>query len=297
MGLYDFGVEAANYPWDGQPVAWTSTCDDGSYRLRVPPRAQGYVVRSALWWDNGYVPVAWDGTSDGTFFPCEGGAVSASIAGGTTADVDLPLPSGAGAISGNVRTQDSGCSSLDSGQQWVQVDDGSAVQCNLGQFDWEAPPGTFRVYGLPHSGLISSLRVCNYSVPSTSPQCYTMKQPPSYTPVAVPSGGEVTNVDFCMGNRPETQIATIQVQKSGSSIMFSWDASTDPYHDRYRVYGATTPVPAIGSGSFPADPVFNQVSDDYANSAWIDESSVYSFFLVTDVGVTGAEGPSGSYGN
>jgi hypothetical protein len=294
--LFDFGVEAGPAPWDGMTIAWTWTCEDGTYRLRVPPSGQGYVVGSTRWEETGYAPVTWDNTPEGTFFPCQGTAVPALTAGSETANINLQLPPGAGAISGSVFNQDSGCTTLVSGQQWMQVDDGTDPGCSLGSQDFFAPDGTFRVFGLPHSGLIPSIRVCNYNVFDASPQCFTMKPPPGYSPIVLPYGGALTNVDFCMGNRPETEVHGLQAEKSGDLVIFSWDASDDPYHDRYRLRGAVSVVPA-GAGSFPEDPEFAMIIEDISTSAAVSSFSPYLFFLVADVGVTGVEGPSGSYGD
>jgi hypothetical protein len=293
--LFDFGVEASPVPWDGMSIAWTWTCEDGTYRLRVPPSGQGYVVGSNRWEETGYTPVTWNNTPEGTFFPCQGTSVPALTAGSETANINLPLPPGAGAISGSAFTQDSGCTVLVSGQQWMQVDDGIDAGCSLGVQDYMAADGTFRVFGLPHSGLVSSLRVCNYSVWDASPQCFSMMLPPDYTPIVVPYGSEVTNVDFCMGNRPDKEVHGLQADKSGDLVFFSWDDSDDPYHDRYRLRGAVSVEPAV-AGSFPDDPAFDMMFEDYSTSATVSTFSSYTYFLVTDVGVTGVEGPSGSYG-
>jgi hypothetical protein len=53
--------------------------------------------------------------------------------------------------------------------------------------------------------------------------------------------------------------------------------------------------PAV-AGSFPDDPAFDMMFEDYSTSATVSTFSSYTYFLVTDVGVTGVEGPSGSYG-
>jgi hypothetical protein len=293
--LEEFGVEASTYPWDGMSAAWTQTCLDGSYRLRVPPDPAGYIVSSNRWEETEYVGVTWDGSPSGTFFPCEGSPVPALTAGSETANINLQLPPGAGAVRGRVFTQDSGCTELVEGMPWISVDDGTEVGCGLGSQSFSEPDGTFLVYGLPHSGLIPSLRVCTYSSPDVSPQCYTLKLPPGYDPVIVPYGNEVTDIDFCMGNRPEAEIEGLRLSKEGDWIFFEWNSSDDPRHDRYRVRGSASVVPS-GEGAFPDDPEFVVVFEDYTEGIWLPVEIPYGYFLVTDVGVTGVEGPSGSYG-
>jgi hypothetical protein len=295
--LFDFQVEASAYPWGSGSTAWAWTCEDGSYRLRVEPSAQGYIVGNSRWEENGYVPVSWDGTQSGTLFPCLGSAIPVITAGSEVANIDLAPPPGAGAVSGRVLTQDSGCTATVAGQHWIQVDGGTDVGCDLGVFDWNASAGTYRVYGLPHSGLLPGLRLCDYNVPwDASPQCYTLNRPPGYDPVSVPIGGEVTDVDFCLGNTPVSQVSSVEVAKSGDNVFLSWDDSGDPYHDRYRLWGSMTATPG-GAGSFPTDPAFNVISEDYPANALLPLSTPEQFFLVTDVGVTGAEGPAGAYGD
>jgi hypothetical protein len=294
--LEEFQLEAVPYPWDGWSVAWAQTCMDGSYRLRVPPSAQGYVVGTNRWEETGYVGVTWNNTPEGTFFPCEGTAVPALTAGSETANINLQVPPGAGAISGSVYTQSSGCSELMDEPQWVMIDDGTESECGLGIESFMEENGTFRIFGLPHSGLVPSLRVCHYGGFDVSPQCYTLQQPPGYNPVVVAYGTEVSGVDFCLGNQPQTEIAGLRLNKSGEWINFEWSDSNDPYHDRYRLRGSESVVPS-GGGSFPEDPQFEVVSEDYYPGTEISVYSPCTYFLVTDIGVTGVEGPSGSYGN
>jgi hypothetical protein len=99
-----------------------------------------------------------------------------------------------------------------------------------------------------------------------------------------------------MGNRPETEVGGLRLSKGDDLIHFEWDSSGDPYHDRYRLRAAASVVP-FGEGSFPDDPQFDVVFEDYWPGAEIDMYAPFTYFLVTDVGVTGAEGPSGRYGN
>jgi len=53
--------------------------------------------------------------------------------------------------------------------------------------------------------------------------------------------------------------------------------------------------PLSGTGSFPSDPSFDMVWNGQASSTAIPASDPHRFFLVTNAGIGGAEGPSGSY--
>lgn len=294
--LVDVGVQASLDPNGGMTAAWANSCEDGSFRLRVPPSSQGYIVSSNAWEENGYVPVTWNNTPGGTFFPCNGVPVAAPTAGLTVAQIDLPLEPGAGSIEGAILTQDSSCTQTVAWQSWVNVDDGSGASCNLGVHDWNMPPGQFRVHSLPHSGLVPGLRVCVYDTQGLPPQCYNLKAPPAYDEVVVPAAGQVTNVNFCLGNRPVLEVPQLMLDKVGGLLQFAWSGSGDPYHDHYRLRGSGSATPS-GAGDFPNDPQFDQLSDVWGQNHWTSMDIPYAFFLVTEVGSGGAEGPAGSYGN
>jgi len=295
--IFEISVQAEAIPFENGPSAWTRTCEDGSYRLRVPPSATGYRTYAGYGEDFGYVPIAWDGTVDGTLYTCEGQAISVLTAGTEVANIDMKLPPNAARINGNVLTQASGCTQLIDEQQWIQVDDGVDHFCGLGVNDWWAPNGTFADYGLPHSALVPSLRACTWGPGDTSPQCWNLKHPPAHIGIVAAENDDINNVNFCMGNTPITGISDLMVGKSGDQMTFSWGPSTDPYHENYLLRGATTAVPSSGAGDFPNDPPFFEVYWTQSPDASLSIYSPYSYFLVTDVGLTSNEGPSDSYGN
>ncbi|PYQ09772.1 MAG: hypothetical protein DMH00_12440, partial [Acidobacteria bacterium] len=70
----------------GHPAAFSIVCADGTYRMRVPPSASGYLLGTTTT-DTGpaYALQTWNNTMAGTYFPCEGVLVPAPTVGGTTA--------------------------------------------------------------------------------------------------------------------------------------------------------------------------------------------------------------------
>ncbi len=292
----ELSVQAALYPSTGATAAFTRTCGDGTYRLRVPPAATGYLVSAGFGEDHGYVPTTWDGSAAGTFFSCEGGAVPVSSAGVETGNVDFQVPTGTASVSGGFRTQDSGCTLDAPGDFWVAVDDGTSHSCTLGTNDWNAAPGTYRVFGLPSSEMLSTLRVCVASSPTTSAQCWDgRKSGGAYDAVDVGSGETASSIDFCVGNVPVQQTQGLRASKTPGGVTFSWSATTDLYQTRYRLRGASVVRPFTPQGSFPSDPGFTAVYDGQTASAFVPLSQIYIYYLVTNVGQTGVEGPSGSY--
>jgi hypothetical protein len=291
------GVQAFDVPYTGSTLAYARTCADGSYRLRVPPNATGYVAGAAFYEVNGYVSVAWNGTVGGTFYPCEGTLIPVPTAATTASGIDLHLHSGAAAVSGNVFSQASGCSAPMGGTNGIFVDDGTGHSCGLGSTDWAAPAGTYRVVGLPGADLVPALRVCHPGVSGGAQQCWNTARPPSYSPVVVASHGEATGINFCLGAVPTRAVSGVRATKSGGSVTFSWTATDDPYQSQYRLRGAIAARPASGTGSFPNDPSFDFLWSGLLQSASVPLTDPRSFFLVTNAGMSGVEGPSGSYGH
>lgn len=295
--IANLSVQANMFPISNLPtVAFTRTCQDGSYRLRVPPSLIGYLAKAGFAEDRGYVSVTWNNTLDGTFYECEGLAVPVPTAGTEVSGIGFRLPASAAAITGSVFSQASGCTVPLGSHQQVSIDDGADHGCGLGATDFNAPGGTYRMYGLPDSTFVPALRAC-VNIPDTSPQCYNLRQPPAYDPIVVGPGGTAGGINFCAGNAPTREITGLQVSRSGDNLVFTWDPSTDLYHHQYHLRGAVTARPTTPSGSFPTDPVFALLATTQATSVTMPLSTPYNFFLVTDAGVTGIEGPSGHYGN
>lgn len=270
---------------------WTRTCADGSYLVRVAPGADPYVVVAGNPYADGLVRTAWDGSADGTPFECEAGSISTPTAGSSVPGINLALATGA-TIAGRQTSQASGCT--DPAPGWVSVDDGQSHQCSLGFANVNGADGTFSVVGLPPSSKIDGLRVCagGYGV---STQCWDARRWPDFTPVRVDEGGTAAGIDFCLGNRPTREVTGLRVTKDVSTVYLWWDDSTDLYHENYALHGATSATPSSGSGNFPYDPSFPLLATTWGPSASIPASTPYTFFLVTDRGVTGEEGPSGHY--
>jgi hypothetical protein len=295
--IEELNVQAFVVPYTGSPVAYARTCSDGSYRLRVPPSATGYVAGGAFNDMDGRVAVAWNGTPAGTFYACEGTPIPVATAATTVAGVDLHVHSGAAAISGSVVSQTSGCTAPMGGTSWVSVDDGTGHNCGLGSTDWTAPAGTYRVVGLPGADLVPGLRACHPGMLGGAPQCWNVARPPSYSPIVVASSSEATGINFCLGDTPASAVSGVHASKSGGSVTFSWTATGDPYQSQYRLRGATAAKPASGAGSFPNDPSFDLVWSGLPPSASVPLSDPHVFFLVTNSGMSGVEGPSSSYGH
>jgi hypothetical protein len=295
--IVELSVQAFAVPFTGSSLAYARTCSDGSYRLRVPPSATGYVTGGAFNDENGRVAVAWNGNASGTFYACEGTPVPVLTMATTVTGIDLHVHSGAAAVSGNVVSQASGCSAPMGGTGWVMVDDGAVHSCGLGSTDWSAPAGTYRVIGLPGSDLVPSLRVCHPGMPGGAPQCWNVARPPSYSPVVVASSSEATGINFCLGDLPTTAVSGLHATKSGGSVTFSWTPTGDPYQSQYRLRGSMAARPVGGTGTFPNDPSFDILSSGPLPSASVLLTDPHKFFLVTNSGMSGVEGPSGSYGD
>jgi len=157
--------------------------------------------------------------------------------------------------------------------------------------DWNMPPGTFRMYGLPGSDLVPELRVCTTWMGEFSPLCWDGRRWPAFDPLAISPGETLLDVDFCVGNQPIQEVTGLRVGKSDGNVTFFWDFTSDPYQDRYRLRGAFSLQPSSPPGSFPDDPYFGVVYEGWDNYAELPSQMGEQYFLVTNVGVTGNEGP------
>ncbi len=288
-------VQAFAMPYNGSSVAYARTCRDGSYRLRVPPSAAGYAAGAGFYDSSSYVPIAWNNTPAGTLYSCEGAPISVPSASTVVAGIDLRVAPGAAAVSGSLLSQASACTTPVGGPSWVNVDDGGSHNCGLGWMDWNASPGTYRVLGLPGSDLVPGLRVCASGSLAGAPQCWNVKRPPAFDPVHVQPGAEASGIDFCLGDIPTRPVLGVRASKSGGSVTFTWIPTDDPYQGQYQLRGAVSARPASSPGSFPSDPTFDSVWSGPSPSATVSTSDFHRFFLVTNVGMGGAEGPCGSY--
>ncbi|MBZ5640694.1 MAG: hypothetical protein LAO51_18300 [Acidobacteriia bacterium] len=293
--IAQLGVQAFEVPYTGATLAYARTCADGSYRLRVAPNGTGYVAGAAFYETSSYVPVAWNGTEPGTLFACEGAPIPVPDAAAVASGIDIRVHPGAAEVSGSVFSQESGCTETLGGTPWVLVDDGISHGCGLGYMDWNAPEGTYRVVGLPGADLLPELRVCQPPSPGASPQCWSLGRPPAFTPVIVLPGNEARGIDFCLGATPTQDVVGILASKGDGFVTFAWTPTDDPYQSQYRLRGATSARPSGGTGSFPDDPPFDEVWSGMSPSATVGLGDPRRFFLVTNIGMSGAEGPSGSY--
>lgn len=278
---------------DLQPGTETETCNNGSYRLRVPPGPPGFVVGVWPWTDNGYAAQAWNNTPGGTPFACEGTSIAPASPADSVNNVNFSLVQGV-ALSGRVYTQASGCLETVP-NQWVTIDDGAPHDCSLGIWSNSGGElGSYHIYGLPPSSVVASLRACVYPF-FLAGQCYALHAPPAYTPVAIAAGGEASGIDFCVGDTPTTEVTDVRVQRAGEMIVLSWAPTSDPYHFSYTVRGGGSATPASPPGSFPTDPSMTVVYTTQDCSVSLPANAPVGFFLVTSTGATGIEGPSGSY--
>lgn len=259
---------------DSASVAWTSTCVNGSYRLRIPPQTGLFI--GAYHEERDYVPVAWNGTAAGTPFLCEGQLVTAGSAG---EQISMPIELRQGArISGVFRSQASGCTMPTSGF-WVTVDDGTDHQCGLGVSP-DGMPGTNYTFSLlPPASMIPGLRAC-VSAPNVAPQCYDLRRPPEHNAILLTEGESRSGIDFCLGNVPTHEVQNLMVRHFPGVLAFSWSPSTDLYHAEYVLTGAAAP-----------DGMFSLVQNTTATAVTIHDGSPWGFYLVRDRGATGIEGP------
>jgi hypothetical protein len=295
--ILDLGI-AARIPL-GTQVAYDNTCSDGSYRLRVPPSVSGYHVTTS--YPNNktppfYAAQTWNTTAGGTYFECEGTAVPVSPAGTTVPNVNFTVPLAA-AVQGAITSEDSGCTFNPFGFVQVTLDNGVSHACNLGTNAQNPPPGQYQLLLLPPNTVMTTLRACVNNVPLMSPQCYNLVQPPAYNPISILPGGAASGINFCLGNRPLAQVAGLLVGKSGGKLTFNWTATADPYHYRYTLWGSTTATPVPPPGTFPSNPAFSSLIMTGGTNTVLGIATGSNFFLLTDTGLTGINGPSGSYGN
>jgi hypothetical protein len=280
-------------------VANAQTCEDGTYTLHVPPSAAGYIVTSTDFNGSSYVGAAYEASEGTTFFICEGSAVPVASVGSVVSSIDIPLHGGAGTLEGSIRTQSSGCTTPYDQSIWVRVDDGTPHACGLGTQDWTMPNGSYRTLGLPPVSLLPVLRACIYPQGQSTGLCYDAEVFPDFTSVPVPAGGSQSGVNFCIGDQVQPTVAVGHVQgaKSPGQFTLSWNATGDPAAASYRVRGGTTARPSGSPGSFPSNPSFVDVWNGPGPSATLPVTMTYIFYLVTPVGPTGIEGPSGHYPN
>lgn len=87
------------------------------------------------------------------------------------------------------------------------------------------------------------------------------------------------------------------MEDTGTVVRLYWAASADPLHGSYRVHEAGTALPnGSPNGSFPGDPFCTNYDCSATELVLSATRSSDSYWLVTDIGGTGAIGPSGSYG-
>jgi hypothetical protein len=292
LPLDQIGMQA-NVPGPGgTPVTFTKTCTNGNYRMRVPPSVAGYQAIAAFGQTYNYAVQGWNGNSNGTFYPCEGTAVTSSPAGNVTSGINFALvPSGA--ITGTITSQTSSCTLSPGGTNYVSVDDGGNHNCSMGTTDFNPPPGQYRVTGLPATVVGNTRRACIMQYNT----CYNQQVFPAYNAFSVIAGSDTSNINFCVSDAPTQQITGVRLSKSGGNLQIIWNTSTDPNHSVYQVRGALTAKPTTAPGNFPNDPVFASLSQPPVTNYATLLSTPYVYFLITDVSPSSNEGPSGSYGH
>lgn len=297
LPIADLQVEAYAAPWTiGGPVASTRTCEDGSYSLHVAPSVAGYVVATSPMNDGGFVPVAWRSPEEPALFLCEGTAVPVTSAGSVVGNVDLGVHAGAASIEGAVHSAISSCSASYGDFVAVVVDDGEEHACGLGAWDWAVPAGAYRITGLPDSSLLPVLRVCASMPGVGSVSCYNGESYPDFTPLSLSAGSNDSGVDLCVGEvQPSQEVNSLSLSKSGASFTMSWTPSSDPATVSYRVRGSLSARPGSLPGTFPTDPGFVEVWSGASAGVTLPVTTSQTFFLVTGIGGTGLEGPSGHY--
>jgi hypothetical protein len=107
------------------------------------------------------------------------------------------------------------------------------------------------------------------------------------------------------GCAPVTPIGgTLRVTKPAEGhVRLEWDGTGDPCTASFRVRRAFTPRPATDPGDWPVDPAFGEVTGDDVDGRADDPTFEHvatpganEYYLVTEVGTNGAEGPVGHYG-
>lgn len=276
---------------DGASAGVSSSCEDGTYRLRLKADASGYrLVAAAGSLDR--AAAAWNGTTHGTPYVCEATGLASGAPGDAETAIDLELGASA-TILGRVATAVSSCTEGLGGPFSVTVDDGQPHACGMGWTDFGGGPGAYAVRGLPVTA--HALRAC-FAAEGVSGQCWSMRAVGhGYTPLLLPPSGVAEGIDFCAGSTPSAEIATLTVEKQGASLRLQWSASTDLFHEMYVVRGATNVRPAHGRGTFPSDPFFGVVAQTSAPEVTLDIAGAPGFFLVVDSGADGSEGTCGAY--
>lgn len=103
---------------------------------------------------------------------------------------------------------------------------------------------------------------------------------------------------------PTEEIRALRVSKASGRAILSWQPSTDRCHasppaDGYRIWSAPSPRPS-GPVRFPAGTLFSDASaldrdGDATDERFVDDRSGTMFYLVTDLGRAGEDGPVGAY--
>jgi len=107
-----------------------------------------------------------------------------------------------------------------------------------------------------------------------------------------------------LGCTPATPIGdSLRVTKSGTDILLTWSGSGDACATSYRVRRADSPWPAALPPDWPVDPAFLDITPLDLDASPLDASYLSlplagqpEYFLVTEIGSNGLEGPSGHYG-
>ncbi len=294
-GLAQYSVSARDDM--GYGVSWSQTCQDGSYSLRVAANGPAVVVEVQPTAASGFAVMTWDGSASGTPYNCEGTSIAPGGAGNVTSNVSMALPQSV-QVSGHFFTQASNCTQLMAFNN-LSVSGAGQHACGVGGQDWNLSDGTYHAWGIPPSALLGGLYVCVHPSPyNVAPQCWNMQPWGGGTPLDLAAGASASNIDFCLGDRPTHAVNNLHVTKLGNQLQFSWDGSTDLYHGNYIVRGALFARPSSGGGTFPGDPNFVSLNTTQ-QTTWQVSSAVVNatFFLVTDAGPGGTEGPSEHYGN
>lgn len=294
-GLAQYSINARDT--QGFGVAWSQTCQDGSYTLRVAANGPSFVVEVQPTSTSGYAVMTYDGSPSGTPYYCEGTSMAPGGAGNVIQNVDMALPQGV-QISGHYYTQASNCTQLMAFNN-LSVSGAGQHGCGIGGQDWNVSDGTYHAWGIPPSATVGGLYVCVHPSPyNVAAQCWNMQPWGGGTPLNLLAGASATNIDFCLGDRPTHAVNNLRVTKGGNQLTFSWDGSTDLYHGNYIVRGAQFARPSGGSGTFPGDPNFVALNTTQQTTWQVPSVAVSAtFFLVTDSGPGGTEGPAEHYGN
>jgi hypothetical protein len=301
-------VEIRAAPLPGTPVASAWSCSDGTYRLDLPASA-GYRVSTtgvsdaACGAGPAWAAQSWNGSPGGTWFSCEATWVTVPAAGGSVPGIDFALTR-AVTLEGTVVTRGSGCAMPDPtvDPTRVTVDDGLMHACSMGEHVAAAEPGAYRIEHLPPS-TATTLRAC-LSAPPSAAQCFDDRAAPAFDPIVALPGEVITGIDFCLGTTmaPTQPLGGVRVRKEGVELVLTWQPSVDPAHASYRVRASQRARPTVMPGTFPSDPPFADLTladrdGDPTNPELRTLLLVTAgYFLVSDVGWGGEEGPSGHYG-